>query len=156
MAFTLHTGFVLLLPLLFVITLALGTFNAIDEENGLRLTVIGALGSIVSQIPGLMIAFVAYRRRSVASAILLFAAYIVALTGLVAYLNYATNGKADSLNSAAQMHVVMFPILHCFLAFIVYCAAGLVRPLLLSHPPLTSMAMLVMVQSNIAPSARRT
>ncbi|TWT75797.1 hypothetical protein CA13_73700 [Planctomycetes bacterium CA13] len=115
-----------LLPLAFVLTFALGTFNAIDEQNGLRLTVIGSLGSVVSQLPGLMIAYVFYRRRSTALAPLLLASYFVALTGIAAYLNYATNGKSDSLNSAAHMHVVMFPMLHCFLAFAVYSAAGLI------------------------------
>ena len=116
----------LLLPFAFVLTLALGAFNAINEQNGMRLTVIGSLGSVVSQIPGLMIAYVFYRRRSTSSRLFLFAAYFVALTGLAAYLNYATNGKADSLNSAAHMHIIMFPILHCFLAFIVYTATGLI------------------------------
>ena len=41
-------------------------------------------------------------------------AYVVCLTGAIAYSFFAINGKADTINSAANMHVVVFPITHAF------------------------------------------
>jgi len=44
----------------------------------------------------------------------------------IAYAYYASNGKADSLHSAAHMHVIVFPMLHACFTFVLLIIAILV------------------------------
>lgn len=106
-------------------TLVLGTVNAIDEDLPPRLFLIATSGSVVSQVPGLGIAYWRWKTGSIVPTVLLGVAYLVAVTGVLAYFNYATNGKADSLHSAAHLHIVLFPLTHCFLAVCAYAVLGL-------------------------------
>lgn len=107
-----------------VLTLLFATFNAWQEEHQGRGLVFLAGLSIVSQLPGLAVA--QWFRLSSKShvGVMLVAAYFVAATGLLVFGVYAFNGKADSMNSAAHMHVVAFPVFHIALALFVYCCAG--------------------------------
>ncbi len=110
-----------------LLTEAFALINALDEELPswtFTLLVIAIAG--VSQLPGLLIAYWRWKTRSVAAVPLLVGAYGIAVTGGMAYAAYALNGKADSLNSAAQMHVIAFPVLHCILAVLIYAACGAV------------------------------
>jgi hypothetical protein len=45
-------------------------------------------------------------------------AYCSSLFGMMAYAFYAYSGKADSMHSAAHMHVIVFPLLHGFLTIV--------------------------------------
>jgi len=40
------------------------------------------------------------------------AAYFLVALGLLVYTVYALNGPADSLHSAAHMHIIIFPMIH--------------------------------------------
>ena len=86
--------------------------------------------ALASQTPGLFIGLWGWRsssRRAKVSLLpLLIGAYVVAITGFLAYLGYAFDEKADSINSAAHMHVVAFPILHCIFAFLTYVVCGII------------------------------
>ena len=48
------------------------------------------------------------------------------IIGLLAYSNYAINGKSDSLHSASHMHVIMFPIMYIVLTFFMLIAATII------------------------------
>ena len=111
-----------------VATLVLASSNAIEEELPTRsfmFTVILAAG--ISHVPGMVLAIAIARcqKPSLRIIVLLVPAYIVAVTGALAYLFYALNGKADSLN-AAHLHVIFFPVFHCFFAAVLYSIAGIV------------------------------
>ncbi|MFT5524289.1 MAG: hypothetical protein ACI9G1_004563 [Pirellulaceae bacterium] len=84
----------------------------------------------ISQLPGLLIAYWRWKKNSVAALPMLFGAYAVASTGTVIYGVYAFDGQADSINSAAHMHVIAFPILHCLLATAIYLPCGIISAVL--------------------------
>lgn len=102
--------------------------NSVDEGYAL-LTWSGMVVIIIaglSQMPGVLIA-VRYRNsQSVAILPLLVGSYVIAVTGWGVYAKYAFDGRADSINSAAHLHVVVFPVLHCVFALVVYVTCGLV------------------------------
>jgi len=111
-----------------LLTEVFATINAIEEDYPLLAwgTIFVILIGGVSQLPGLLIALWRWKRKSAAAIPMLFGAYMIALTGCGVYSLYAFDGKADSLNSAAHMHVVFFPILHCILAVGIYVICGIV------------------------------
>ncbi len=112
-------------------TAIFATKNTLEEGHeiaggGLLLIAIAC----VSQLPGLAIGLWRWKTRSGASLCVLAGAYAIAITGLLVFTLYAFDGKADSLNSAAHMHVIMFPILHCVFAFLVYGVTGTIAIIL--------------------------
>jgi uncharacterized membrane protein YozB (DUF420 family) len=99
------------------LTVCLASFNTYEEEiSGL----INFIGPVVGAVFGSVICLLAYAQANKSlgekSMAYLIAAYVSAILGLLAYLHYATNGKSDSLNSAAHMHIIAFPVLHTFLS----------------------------------------
>lgn len=86
--------------------------------------VVGLAG--LSQLPGILIALWRWKKEPRATMPLLLVAYFVAFTGWLAYFNFAFNGQADSINSAAHMHVFAFPILHCVIAVVLYAIAAVI------------------------------
>lgn len=121
------------LPFVFLIaalatTLLFATINAIEESLPTHLfTLKVVLAAGISQLPGIILAAAHWHRPSRLMAAFLRPAYIVATTGVLAYAAYALNGRADSFNSAAHMHVIMFPILHCIFAIFLYVSLGVSR-----------------------------
>jgi hypothetical protein len=111
---------IVLLVSVLVVTLLLATKNAIDEQNNTRLTLIAISFSVVSQLPGIVFGYLRLARPTFRCRMMLVPAYFMALTGCAAYFGYAVNGKADSLNSAAHLHIVFFPMLHCFFGLLLY------------------------------------
>ncbi len=105
-----------ILLVLNALTLLFAAYNSYEEQlPSLTIylaTVVAAVvaGSISS------ILFIAISKRD-KKINLFFAivAHLSTLTGTVIYLYYALNGKADSLHSAAHMHVIVFPISQGFL-----------------------------------------
>ena len=66
-------------------------------------------------------------RTPLTRAITAIGAYIVCGTALLAYVWFAANGQADSINSAAHMHVIVFPIRHAvFSALVGALALGII------------------------------
>lgn len=115
-----------------LLTLVFATINTIEEEHPLAEGgAILILIACVSQLPGLLVALWRWKRNSVSAIPMLFGAYLIALTGSAVYAVYAFNGgPADSLNSAAHMHVIFFPVLHCIFAAVVYLACGILSAVL--------------------------
>ena len=101
------TSLYLLLFAMFL-TAFLAAINAIQElhpfwPSGLYITLI----SVISQIPGLLFATWYWRKRQAASSIMLAGAYFIAISGIAGYAIYVSRPEpADSINSAAHMHVV--------------------------------------------------
>ena len=108
-----------------VATLIFALVNAIGEEYQSFQAILTATGiAALSQIPGLIVGSLSIRSRSSILKMLLVPAYLIAATGVMAYLFYAVNGKADSLESSAHMHVILFPVLHCVMAFLAYISSA--------------------------------
>lgn len=77
----------------------------------------------LSQVPGLLLAYLGPKRHGVRH-ILLATAFFISVTALLAYGMYAASGPADSLNSASHMHVIVFPVTHCVVAVFLYGLAA--------------------------------
>ncbi len=116
-----------ILLMLNISTLMFSAYNSYVEELPSLLfyfgTVIGAIASgIISSTIFVLISKRARRTNYPFGVV----AYVSTGLGTLAYLYYALNGKADSMHSAAHMHVVMFPLLHGFLAICGLTIAGLI------------------------------
>ena len=58
---------------------------------------------------------------------LLVAAYVIALTGLASFVIFVLQTEpSDSVNSAAHMHVILFPIVHSVFGAVIYTVALLI------------------------------
>ncbi len=112
-------------------TLACATLNTVEEGYPL-LSFVGSgliLLAGLSQVPGILIAVWHWKTRAGAAVPLLCGAWIIAFTGAAVYAKYASDGRADSLNSAAHLHVIAFPVFHGLFALLVYLLCGLVAVL---------------------------
>ena len=113
------------------VTFALAWRNSTEEELPGFLffieTVVGAIASGV--IATIVFALVSRYQRKV-NYVFGTTAYMTSIFGLVVYAIYATNGKADSLHSAAHMHVIAFPMLHGFLTIIALGVASVISVIL--------------------------
>ena len=106
-------------------TLLLALVNSIGEQlPTLSFTIGVTFAAVISQLPGIVVGVLSSRRGSRLTTALLFPAYFIAATGLLAYFAYAFNGQADSLESASHMHVIVFPIFHSFVAVVAYLLAA--------------------------------
>lgn len=123
-----------LLMLLFawLFTLLLALLNTLQEGypliggGGWFLTLIAG----ISQLPGLAFAIWRWKTRSVAALPFLYGAFVVATTGMLAYVSYVAGGKADDIHTAAHLHVIAFPVLHSVFAGLVYLVCSVVSMLL--------------------------
>ena len=106
--------------------LGCAAFNSYEEELSSHAfflgTVFGAIAPSVLAVAAFAIICHWRRRIDVSFCV---AAYLVGSTGLLAYVFYALNGKADSLHSAAHVHVIAFPMLYGALTLGVLSLAGL-------------------------------
>jgi hypothetical protein len=111
----------ILLAIAFAFTILFAAKNAVEEQLGSTSFVCKVvLAAVISQIPGMLIALTRTRTSGFWVRGLLVPAYMIAVTGVCAYAVYAFNGKADSLNSAAHMHVIFFPVMHCVFGVLAY------------------------------------
>jgi uncharacterized protein with PQ loop repeat len=112
-----------------LLTLCLASFNSYEEGvSGFVFFFVTVIGVVVGSVICLLAYAQANKSLGEKSTAYLIAAYASAIFGLLAYLHYATNGKSDSLDSAAHMHIIAFPILHIFLSVSgVFLAAVWVR-----------------------------
>jgi len=119
-----------IITIIVLVTAVLAAFNAYQEE---LVGVVSYLVSVFGALLGSILCLLAYtfvlRKFPYNARPFLWASYAVAILGLIAYLNYALNGKADSLNTAGHMHVIVFPLLHIFIsiclqAFCIMWVAG--------------------------------
>lgn len=127
-----HPAALFILGGAFLLTLLFAFINTWEEEipmlsqGGILLVLLAGL----SQIPGVLLAFMRYKNNSTAMLPPLVAAFLIAGSGVLAYCGYALNGKADSIDTAAHLHVVAFPIMHCVFAFAVYLLSGIASMLI--------------------------
>lgn len=121
-------GSLYLLLLAMLLTAMLAAINSIQELHPLWPWGLWfAFLSVISQSPGLLVAIWYWKTRSVASAILLVAACLIAMSSITVYAIYVSRPEpADSINSAAHMHVIFFPVVHCFFALLIYTVSGIV------------------------------
>ena len=111
-----------------LLTEVFATINTIEEghstaEGGFFLILIAG----ASQLPGLLFALWRWKWKSVAAIPMLCGAFVIAVTGTAVFAIYAFNGgPADSIDSAAHVHVIFFPVIHSIFAMMVYLAFGIV------------------------------
>lgn len=124
-----------LLLVLFSWTVLMAFINTVQEgsESGasqdfaaIFFSVMLAGFSGLSQVPGLVIGMWRWEGSTNSVLPMLFASYIIALTGVAGFTVFAFQTEpSDSMNSAAHMHIFMFPLLHFVLSIILYFVAFL-------------------------------
>ena len=121
-------GSLYLLLLAMLLTAMLAAINSIQELHSLWPWGLWfAFLSVISQTTGLLVAIWYWKTRSVASAILLVGAYLIAMSSITVYAIYVSRPEpAASINSASHMHVIFFPFMHCFFALLIYTVSGIV------------------------------
>ncbi len=123
------------LLVLFSWTVLMAFINLVQEDSesrgGLELAsilfcVILAGFSGLSQVPGLVIGMWRWKGSRNSVLPMLLASYIIALTGVAGFTVFALQTEpSDSMNSAAHMHIFMFPLLHFVFSLIIYVVAFL-------------------------------
>jgi len=123
------------LLVLFSWTVLMAFINSVQEGSespgGLELAsilfcVILAGFSGLSQVPGLVIGMWRWKGSRNSVLPMLLASYIIALTGVAGFTAFALQTEpSDSMNSAAHMHIFMFPLLHFVFSLIIYFVAFL-------------------------------
>lgn len=124
---------VYLLVALLVLTIILAFINLVQEDAGSEVTGAGVFINMMlagfsglSQMPGLGVAIWRWKGSSNLLLPLLVAAYVIALTGLVPFVIFHQTEPSDSVNSAAHMHVILFPIVHSVFGAVIYTVALLI------------------------------
>ncbi|MGI9441658.1 MAG: hypothetical protein ACR2N1_04290 [Rubripirellula sp.] len=123
------------LLVLFSWTVLMAFINLVQEDSesrgGLELAsilfcVILAGFSGLSQVPGLVIGMWRWKGSRNSVLPMLLASYIIALTGVAGFTVFALQTEpSDSMNSAAHMHIFLFPLLHFVFSLIIYVVAFL-------------------------------
>ena len=108
-----------ILSVVFSLTFLCAAFNSWEEQLPNIVFYLGTvLGAIITSFFAIL--FIIVLRNTSASqftrSVFIVLAYIVCGTAMFAYFYYAINGKADSLHSAAHVHVVIFPFFHIFIS----------------------------------------
>ena len=104
--------------------LVLSVVNAADENYGAGGILILSFFAVAA--PTLAVVIASYAKNQVKKPLLLqIGAYVVLVLGVIAYGYYAANGKTDP-DTAAHMHVVLFPIIYTALCLIIMFVFGLV------------------------------
>jgi len=101
------------------LTFACAAFNSFEEQlpsAGFYISTI--FGAVAAPLFAVWVVHLVRHKPIFTSGVFVSVAYIVCVTALLAYTHYAFNGKADSLHSAAHMHVIAFPIFHGFVSII--------------------------------------
>ena len=114
------------LVFLLLLTEILATVNTMQEGAGWRSSggVLFILIAGISQIPGLGVGIWRWRSSSRSVLPMLIASYVIATTGAALYAFAVSRVEpSDSVNSAAHMHLVLLPFLHCLFAVALYASA---------------------------------
>ena len=103
--------------------------NAADEEiYGVLRIVRYSFYAIAA--PTAAVGFVIYTQRRRGNPLILhLGAYLVLAVGLCGYGTYAANGKTDP-NTAAHMHVILFPVIYCAYTLITMWGFGWIHRLI--------------------------
>jgi len=110
-----------------IATLVFAWVNNIEEELPDTVFFLETVaGAITPGIIAAAIFLVVSRFRRRIDYIFGFVAYVISLFGMIVYAIYASNGKADSLNTAAHMHVIMFPMLLGFVTLVALVGASII------------------------------
>lgn len=116
-----------ILLVLNIFTLICSAYNSYEEELPSLLFYFGTVfGAIASGIISSTIFVLISKRTRRTNYPFCIVAYASTGLGTLAYLYYALNGKADSLHSAAHVHVFAFPMLQGFLTICGLAIAGLI------------------------------
>ena len=80
-----------------------------------------------SQVPGLVVAGWHWKGSGNSVLPMLFAAYVIAFTGVgAAFTAFALQtGPSDSMNGASHMHIFLFPVIHIVFSVMLYLIAYL-------------------------------
>ena len=129
------------LLVLFTLTVVMALINLVQEDSGsgasvsvsaVFATLMIAGFSGLSQVPGLVIAGCRWKGISNSVLPMLFAAYIIALTGVGFFALFVSQTEpSDSMDSAGHMHILIFPVIHLLFGTVLYliavlCTMGLV------------------------------
>ena len=105
---------------LVVLTFICAAFNSFEEKlPSAGFYILTVFGAVATPLVTIWVVYLVRHKSTFTRKVFVLVAYFVCTTSLLAYINYAFNGKADSLHSAAHMHVIIFPIFHCFVSIIV-------------------------------------
>ena len=108
------------------LTLLFAWIDALQEHVPGALFVLQVtFGAAVAQLPGLLIAELYRRSGTRVLFVFLVPAFLVAVCSLLAYCICVAFGQLQTVENAAQMHVVFVPILLAMLAFVSYVVTGM-------------------------------
>lgn len=123
------------LLMLFTVTVIMAVINLIQEgaasEDSISIrsiffTCMIAGFSGLSQVPGLLIGGWRWKGSPNCALPLLVASYVIAMTGVGGFALFVAQPEpADSMNSAAHMHIFLFPVLHLGFSVCLYLVAFL-------------------------------
>ena len=112
------------------LTFACAAFNSFEEQlPGLGFYTSTVFGAVAAPLFAVWVVYLLRHKPLFTQGVFVGVAYVVCVTALLSYTNYALNGKADSLHSAAHMHVIMFPIFHGLVTIIVMLIGLLIASL---------------------------
>lgn len=108
-------------------TLILALINSYQEQvPGILAWLTVSIGAVVPQILGLVFAELHRRKRSKYTFTFLVPAFLVSLLSMFGYLLLVMAGQLQTVDNAAQMHVIFVPILLIGFAAIAYLLASVV------------------------------
>lgn len=109
------------------LTLLLAWIDALQEGvPGSVFILQVTFGAALAQLPGLAIGERHRRSSTRNTSILLAAAFPIAVVSFAIYVMYVLAGQVQTVDNAAQMHVIIIPVLLVILAFVAYAFAGTV------------------------------
>lgn len=123
------------LLVLFTVTVIMAGINLIQEgaASGESLSIRSIFSTCMiagfsglSQVPGLLIGGWRWKGSPNSALPLLVASYVIAMTGVGGFALFVAQPEpADSMNSAAHMHIFLFPVLHLGFSVCLYLVAFL-------------------------------
>lgn len=112
------------------LTLLLAGIDAHQEQANPVFVLQVTFWAAAAQLPGLFFAELYRKSGTRISFIFLVPAFVVAACSLMAYIMYVAVGRVQTVNNAAQMHVVFVPILLVTLSFVSYAITGVAAGIL--------------------------
>ena len=93
---------------------------------GLVFTLQVTFGAVVAQIPGMVCGALHRKTNNFNTKLFLVPAFCIAGISLLIYTMYVLAGQVQTVNNAAQMHVIIIPILLVALALGAYFVTGVI------------------------------
>jgi hypothetical protein len=121
-----HTSMIRVLWSIIIVTFLLSIFNWYEEGYFIGLLFTN-LAAVFSGVISTLLFMLSIRRQWACRKTFKIVALLSVLFGFAGYLFYAINGQAEnSSTSAAQMHVIVFPILHAMVTAFLFLSAMIV------------------------------